>query len=249
MVEIKNKDFTGDGLYLFEPTRVSNCRFYNIEGWNHHGMELNGNGSQTEYVIENCIFDNTQISPDAYDEGCAIINAPIVTFNRCRFKNFGKACLVGNGDHNEADKKLRVSFNECIFEGNGRRSPYIQFGQAFLNRCLIKNWGNPKFFYLKAHGLRVGGEAQCFVKDTVFSQGTFWPGFKNFWSDVTNQYDPILIPGNFRAAYAEKGGILELENCYFNSWFLYKRGKINGKMSKSDANDLVEFLENSVPKI
>ena len=246
---IKNKEFTGDGLYLHEDTHIINCKFHHIEGFNHHGMELHGDGKQIEYLIEDCVIDNLGINPEDYDEGVALVNAPIVTFSRCRFAHLGKACLVGNGDHNENDKKLRVTFNECIFENCGRRSPFIQFGEAVLNDCLIMNWGDPDYFYLKSHGLRVGSAAKCEVNRTIFIQQHFWPGFKNFFTDIVNQYDPILIPGNCRAAYAEKGGELILNNCLFDGKFIWTRGEINNTENINDWGERIVELQNEVPAL
>ena len=195
-------------------------------------------------------MDNSGIQPDAYDEGCALVNAPSVVFRRCRFRGWGKACLVGNGDHPTEDNHfLKVTFDSCIFEGCGRRSPYIQFGNATLCSCLIRNWGDPNYFYLKSHGLRVGPTASCTVSNTIFWQDCFFPGWKNFWSDVCSQYDPPLIPGNFRGAYSEKGGNLELSGCYFNSPWIYHNGKVDGRMSEADANRLLRSLDSIVPKL
>lgn len=249
MQEIKYQAFTGDGLYLHESTRIVGCKFFNFSGHNHHGMELHGDDGVNKYIINECVIDNIGVKPNDYDEGVALVNAPIVEFNRCRFANLGKACLVGNGDYVEQDKKLRVIFNDCIFENCGRRGPFIQYGYAELNNCLIKNWGPSDYFYLKSFGLRVGKKAQCVVNNTVFWQDHFYPGLKNFITDIVSQYDPVLIPGNFRAAYAETGGELTLNNCYFNSHWLYTRGKINGYMDPDGAKNTIEDLNILVPKL
>jgi len=251
---IKDQSFEIDGLYLKEPTKVVGCKFFNIHGFNHHAMELHGDGTkhnEPQYIIEDCVIDNRGIKPseEAYDEGVAVLNSAYVIFNRVRFKNLGKSCLVGNGDYPETDKNLYVIFNECIFENCGRRNPYIQFGSAILNNCLIKNWGDPDYFYKKSFGVRVGPKAMCIINDTVFWQDKFWPGFKNFVTDITSQYDPILLPGNFRAAYAENGGILTLSNCYRNSKLLYFDGKLKSEMSKSEALEKINHLETIVPKL
>ena len=132
---IQNQEFENDGLYLHDPTWITKCKFFNISGLNpdHHGCEMWGTGeysSDPMYVFSECVFDNAGISPDSYDEGAALINAPNVVFDRCRFAHWGKAALVGNGDYPENDVNLRVIFKNCIFEHNGRRSPYIQYGTA-----------------------------------------------------------------------------------------------------------------------
>ncbi len=252
MITIKNRLITKNGLYLFNPTKITNCNFFNIEGDNHHGAEVHGpciNQPDPMYIFSECVFDNEGIEPDAYDEGVALVNAPSVLFYRCRFAHWGKAVLVGNGDHSDADKDLRVTFNECIFEHNGRRSPYIQFGKATLNNCLIKDWGDPDYFYLKSHGLRVGKEASCEVNNSVFVQENFWPGnIKTFFKDVFNQYSPILLPGNCRGAYAEKGGNLTINHCYKNSMFVWFSAKNNDPMSKEEAEEKIKYLETVVPK-
>lgn len=256
MNTIKNKVYTKDGIYLYKPTEVIKCKFFNIEGTvtnnNCHGAEINGpciNQPDPMYIFTECIFDNEGIQVNTYDEGVALVNAPSVVFNKCRFTHWGKAALVGNGDHNDADENLKVTFNDCIFECNGRRSPYIQYGNAILNNCLIKNWGDPEYFYLKSHGLRVGKDASCEVNNCVFIQEKFWPGFKNFFSDIFHQYSPILLPGNFRGAYAEKGGSLELNHCYKNSIFVWFSSKNKNPMSKKEAEEKIKYLETVVPKL
>lgn len=254
MEKIQNKTFTNDGIYLYNPTEIIGCRFHDIVGLHpdHHGAELHGPNAgkpNPMYIFRECVFDNEDIEPDSYDEGVALVNAPTVVFNRCRFTHWGKAALVGNGDHVEEDVNLRVTFNECVFEHNGRRSPFIQYGQATLNDCLIKDWGDPKYFYLKSHGLRVGKDASCEVNNSVFIQEKFWPGFKNFFTDVFNQYSPILIPGNFRGAYAENAGRLKINHCYKNSIFVWFSEKNNNPMSKKEAKEKEEYLETVVPRL
>ena len=251
---IEDKIFEDDGIYLHQPTTINRCKFFNISGLNpeHHGAEIWGDGSFNEeptYIFHKCVFDNAGIKSDSYDEGAALINAPNVVFDQCRFSHWGKAVLVGNGDYEENDKNLRVVFKDCVFENNGRRSPYIQYGKAVLDGCLIKNWGDPEYFYLKSHGLRVGSSAECDVVDSIFIQEKFWPGFKNFFSDITNQYDPVLIPGNFRGAYAETGGRISLKHCYKNSKLVWFSEKNKNPMTKQEAEEKIKYLETNVPKL
>lgn len=254
MDTIQNQSFENDGLYLHSPTKIIKCKFFNIKGLNpdHHGCEMWGTGEnhvEPMYVFQECVFDNIGIPPDSYDEGVALINAPNAVFDRCRFAHLGKAALVGNGDFVENDKNLKVVFRNCIFEHNGRRSPFIQYGQAVVDGCLIKNWGDPEYFYLKSHGLRVGRKAECSVKDTVFIQNKFWPGLKNFISDIKNQYAPILIPGNCRGAYAEPGGTIKIEHCYKNSKMIWFSSKNINPMTKNEAEEKINYLESIVPTL
>lgn len=189
--------------------------------------------------------DNSEIQDTTkVDEITSIINGADVVFYQCVFSNNGKGILIGSGDSPDKDfKSLRVSFIECIFENNSRRSPFAQFGQVHLYRCWIKNWGIPETFHEKSYGFRVGSWGQGFAYQCVFTQRPFFQCLnKNFFKDWFAQQLPNFIPGFILAAYSDFGGQIRLRECFKNRWWLRFQGHRGKKMSKKFANSLIEYL-------
>lgn len=232
---------------LSEHNKLANLIIRNWEGDGTDGIQLNGNDF---YMVKNCVIHRNGSDPTSADESASGINGADVIFYRCRFRDNGKGYLQGTGETNDFDLLLgqRAIFYECIFENNSRRNPFIQVGQGYLIRCLVKNWG--KCFHEKSFGARAGSCGQLLVVDSIFEQENFLTCLKRFHTlkDTFGQYLwPLFgVPGFMRGAYADIGGHVITRNCYKNRWWIYLQNR-QGKMSYNKMFSLKTHLETNVP--
>lgn len=243
----KNKYSVYPGKCIMEYTNKE------ITGWDNpeqDGIQIDGNGFA---YIKNVVISRKGMDPKQADELASVIHGGDVIFHHCRFADNGKGYLQGTGDSDLADllQGQRVVFSECIFENNSRRNPFVQIGQGYLIRCLIKNWG--KNYHEKSFGVRAGHYGQITISDTVFLQESLSTclGRGHLFSDIFRQYFDSWfgIPGFARGAYADKGGHIQCFNCYTNRSWIKLENHRTPPMPKVDAAMLIDHLEQSVPRV
>lgn len=150
-----------------------------------------------------------------------------------------------------------VIFEDCILEDFGRRGPEVQSCMwIILRRCLIRNWGEPGRFDVRAfaawahHGGRIEAES-C-----VFDQPRFWRGWRvmvrdwlahigQSWNDegLRGLLRPAAwLPGVCRGLIATAGGHVRAEDCRATRWWIRLEER-HGDMSQEDAAEMVRRLE------
>lgn len=239
---------TGEKYQKANPT--NNVEQLQISNWNGDytdGIHLNGNDF---FKISNCVIGRPGKDPASADELISGVNGADIIFYRCRFRDNGKGYLQGSGDNNSNELLAgqRSIFYECIFENNSRRNPFIQVGQGYLIKCLIKNWG--RSFHQKSFGARAGKYGQLTIVNSIFEQESFLTCLKRgtTFKDIIDQYPLPLpgVPGFMRGAYADWGGHVITHNCHKNRWWIYLQNR-TGKLSKDEATSLKNHLESVVP--
>lgn len=251
----------GDGLFLDSEIQdfaegiqlnpkslkvIENCIFEKMVGPTMDGITISG----SQYVlVKNCTFDNTLgQSPKAMDELASVVNGGRAIFYRCKFQDNGKAVLIGSGDTNRSDRSLgqHAIFYECLFQNVSRRSVFAQIGQVEMIRCVVENWGVPKYFHSKSYGCRAGDWGQLMLQDCVFLQEDLWTCLKrgNLLRDTFGHYFwPLpLMPGFARAAYADRKGQIVAYHCYKNHPWLYIQNHRGDYMDEVTAMLLRDYL-------
>ena len=247
-IQKTEQDPEGDGIHCMGPYDI-----YETPDLVWHGVP--DPEGITDYVVSHCFLDNSAVIPDNADEGISTLWGANATIKNTYIKNWGKGMLLGNGDAPESiDGNTVVTIENCVFDGNGRRNPYIQYATVHMKNCIIKNWG--KTFFLKSHGVRVSTNAKLYMENCIFIMDKFvQTNFKNFFKDCCKQVlSPTGIlnffyPGAMRGVYTEFGGkILLMDNCYKNKWWISLAGKNKNPMSRTDACILYDAIMQSVPK-
>lgn len=223
-----------------------------INGWDDpsvDGIQLVGSGLAH---VRHCVVTRTGYNPVQADELASAVDGADVVFYRCRFMDNGKGYLQGTGDtpNRDLQKIQRSVFYECIFDGNSRRNPFIQIGQGYMSRCLIRNWGQR--FHLKSFGARAGNWGQLLISNCIFEQESFLSCLKRghlFWDTFGHYLFPLPgMPGFMRGAYAEGHGSVLTHECYKNRWWIYLQNRM-GDMSKGNAMLLKAHLDEVVPNV
>ena len=152
---------------------------------------------------------------------------------------------------------------DCILEDFGRRGPEVQSAmRVILRRCLIRNWGEPGRFDVRAfaawahHGGRIEAES-C-----VFDQPRFWRGWRvmaldwlahlgQAWNDegLRGLLRPAnWLPGVCRGLTATAGGHVRAADCRATRWWIRLEGHHGPRMSREDAQALRRELAARLPR-
>ena len=116
------------------------------------------------WLVEDCVIDLSACPLEGLDEAVGVTWGSRALFRRCRIRGAGKLLLCGSGDADKlaVERGRVVIFEDCILEDFGRRGPEAQSGmRVILRRCLIRNWGEPERFDVRAfaawahHGGRI----------------------------------------------------------------------------------------------
>ena len=110
-----------------------------------------------------------------------------------------------------------VIFEDCILEDFGRRGPEVQSCMwIILRRCLIRNWGEPGRFDVRAFAA---------------------------WAHHGGLLRPAAwLPGVCRGLIATAGGHVRAEDCRATRWWIRLEER-HGDMSQEDAAEMVRRLE------
>lgn len=158
---------TGNGLHLYEVEDVviRDLSFRDVRG---PGDAVTIEASRTVLILH-CDFDNGGLEPEEPDEFVAVVwGATDVTIAWSRFANTDKVFLFGNGDAPaEVDGDIRVTLHDLVMEDNGRRHPFLRYGQADLYNSVISNWS---WKHEKTYGVRAADGGRVRVERTWFEQ-------------------------------------------------------------------------------
>lgn len=214
------------------------------------GLTLEGNGGT--YNLEHIIIDFGEYTGEI-DENISTVNGCKAIISNSVFRNGIKLALHGSGDNPQQDIHGRVIYNNCIFENFGRRGPEVQDGiMLTLNNCIIKNWGDPKYFNKRSFGSYCRNGSRLVFNDCVFIQNKFWKNTKQFFVDIgnhigntfnefieTNQFSLTnCLPGVMQGATSINGTII-INDCYKNKKWIYIENMDNC-ISKRKALDIVQ---------
>lgn len=247
-IQKTDQDPEGDGIHGMGPYNT-----YKTPDGKWHGVP--DPEGITDYVISHCYLDNSNVDPSKADEAISTIWGANAIIKNTYIKNWGKGLLLGNGDAPESiDGNMNVTIENCVFDGNGRRNPYIQYATVHMKNCIIKNWGHT--FFEKSHGIRVSTNGKLYIENCIFIMDKFiQTNLKNFIIDCGRQVlSPLgllnfFYPGAMRGVYTEfSGKILLMDNCYKNKWWICLGGKNKHPMSKEDSIILYDEIYCSVPK-
>lgn len=207
----------------------------------------------TDYLISHCHIDNSGVRPDMADEAISVVWGANATIKNCYIKNWGKAILLGCGDEpNSITKNMVVNIEDCIFDGNSRRHPYIQGGMTVnMKNCVIKNWG--RHFHTKSGGIRVENST-LHIEDCMFVQDKFvQTSLLNLLKDCVFQVETcrdllnVFTPGPTRGLYTVGTSTVTMKNCYKNKWWISLGGYNKSPMSSELADAKMLQLMSSVP--
>ena len=150
-----------------------------------------------------------------------------------------------------------VIFEGCILEDFGRRGPEVQSGmRVILRDCLIRNWGAPGRFDVRAFGAWAHHGGHIDAEACVFVQPCFWRGWRvmvgdwlahlgQAWNDEGLHGVLRLanwLPGVCRGLVATAGGHVRTRHCYATPWWIRLEAR-HGDMSQEDAVEMVRRLE------
>ncbi len=240
------------GKYSTNPKSIyaefTNFKIRHFEGKDTDGVTLKGPGFS---YIQNAVIDREGCNPATADELISNIHGGDVIFYRCRFRDNGKGYLQGSGDATPAEllSGQRSIFYECIFDSNSRRNPFIQVGQGYMIRCLVKDWGMN--FHEKSYGCRAGSYGQLMVINSVFMQPTLKDCLRR-WHFLRDTFCQMYLwhhkfrPGFALGAFADPGGHVMCYNCYANRPWIYLENH-RDPMDMNEALLLVDELEVNVP--
>lgn len=154
-----------------------------------------------DILIRNCRFIR-ESAEYCMDEGLSVVHgATRVTIEGCYFYNIEKAFLVGCGDAEwkEAEKDAEVTIKDTTFDHCGRRMPFIRYGKATLEGCVLQYWGGDEKNY-KSYGIRAAEGAQVWLRSCSFDQKWMIGGL---WHCILDN----LRGGGFRkGVITESGG-------------------------------------------
>lgn len=212
--------------------------------------------SNDRYVVSHCYFDNTGVDPKLADEAISVIWGGKARIQNCYFKNWGKAILIGNNDEPlDIAKDIYVEIENCVFDGCGRRTPYIQGATVHMKNCIIKNWG--KTFFDKSFGVRVDREGLLTIENCVFIQDKFiqtdmFNFIKDCFGQVTDKSKILNVfkPGVTRGLYTENGGrISYINSVYKNKWWISiaNTDYDENPMNKYEVPDFIDLILSRVP--
>lgn len=164
----------GQGLHLVgvEDVILRDLRFRDVRG---PGDAVTIEDSRLVLILR-CDFDNAGLDPTAPDEFVAVVwGATDVTVAWSRFANTDKVFLFGNGDAPaEIDQQIRVTLHDLWMESNGRRHPFVRYGQVDLYNSVIADWSlKPE----KTYGIRAANGARVLAQSVWFEQDSDAPEF------------------------------------------------------------------------
>jgi pectate lyase len=157
----------GQGFHLVdvEDLVFRDLRFHRILG---PGDAITIERSHTVAVVH-CDFDNEGLDPSLPDEFISVVwGSTDVTIAWSRFANSDKVFLFGNGDAPaETDEVIRVTLHDNALIGNGRRHPFVRFGQVDEYNSLISGWG---LRHVMTYGVRAADGARVRLENNWFEQ-------------------------------------------------------------------------------
>ena len=143
-----------------------------------HGL---GISDGQPWLVEDCVIDLSACPLEGLDEAVGITWGSRALFRRCVIRGAGKLLLCGSGDADKlaVERGKTVIFEDCLLEDFGRRGPEVQSCmRVILRRCLIRNWGEPGRFAVRAFAAWAhhGGRIEAYA--CVFDQPRFWRGWR-----------------------------------------------------------------------
>ena len=204
---------SGHGLVVTAPNVVvCNLTIRNCAG---DGVQFLGGARDCTLV--NVTLDNSGVHPDYGDEAISVVHgATNIWISRCTIRGWGKAILIGCGDPEwrEAEADATVIIGSTIFEGCGRRHPYVRYGTVEMGDCTIRDWG--RAWSVKSYGVRAEDGAVVRMTGCRFEQRPFWQAAANPWRLVKELAQGC---GPHKAIKTASGGKIILSKCTKNrSW-------------------------------
>ena len=228
-----------------------------------HALDMSDGQS---WLVEDSLIDLSACPLEELDEAVGITWGSLALFRRCRIRGAGKLLLCGSGDADKlaVERGRAVIFEDCILEDFGRRGPEAQSGmRVILRRCLIRNWGEPERFDVRAFAAWAhhGGCIEAY--DCVFDQPRFWRGWRlmardwlahlgQAWNDegLRGPLRPAnWLPGVCRGLTATAGGHVRAENCRATRWWIRLEGHHGPRMSRAEAQALMDELADKLPYV
>lgn len=221
-----------------------------------HGLGISDGQS---WLVEDSIIDLSACPLERLDEAAGITWGSRAVFRRCVIRGAGKLVLCGSGDAAKAavERGKLALFEDCILEDFGRRGPEAQSGmRVMLRSCLIRNWGAPERFDVRAFAgwAHHGGSIEAV--GCVFDQPRFWRYWRimvrdwlahlgQAWNDegLRGVLRPAAwLPGVCRGLVATAGGHVRAKDCRATRWWIRLEER-HGDMSQEDAAEMVRRLE------
>ena len=218
------------------------------------------------WLVEDSLIDMSACPLEGLDEAVGVTWGSRALFRRCRIRGAGKLLLCGSGDADKlaVERGRVVIFEDCILEDFGRRGPEAQSGmRVILRRCLIRNWGEPGRFDVRAFAAWAhhGGRIEAYA--CVFDQPRFWRGWRlmardwlahlgQAWNDegLRGLLRPAnWLPGVCRGLTATAGGHVRAENCRATRWWIRLEGHHGPRMSRAKAQALMDELADKLPYV
>lgn len=220
-----------------------------------HGLDMSDGQS---WLVEDSIIDLSACPLERLDEAVGVTWGSRALFRRCVIRGAGKLLLCGSGDADKlaVERGKTVIFEDCILEDFGRRGPEVQSCmRVILRRCLIRNWGEPGRFDVRAFAAWAHDGASIRAEDCVFWQDRFLQaGLRGLVADLANwigwcwqrrDWHPLhwFLPGVCRGLTASQGGKVSARRCYANHWWIRLQGHQGARMEKREALALMARLE------
>lgn len=220
-----------------------------------HGLDMSDGQS---WLVEDSIIDLSACPLERLDEAVGVTWGSRALFRRCVIRGAGKLLLCGSGDADKlaVERGKTVIFEDCILEDFGRRGPEVQSCmRVILRRCLIRNWGEPGRFDVRAFAAWAHDGASIRAEDCVFWQDRFLQaGLRGLVADLANwigwcwqrrDWNLLhwLLPGVCRGLTASQGGKVSARRCYANHWWIRLQGHQGARMEKREALALMARLE------
>ena len=124
--------------------------------------------TDNEYYIHDSVID---MSNTTCDEALSFTRGAWGRVERCTIIGAGKLVLCGSGEpeYRHVTQGKSVVFEDCVFADFCRRGPEVQDGMvAYLLRCFVWSWSDPKHFDVRAFGAWAHGGGHIFARDSVF---------------------------------------------------------------------------------
>lgn len=210
------------------------------------------------HSLRDCVIDLSAVDLAKMDEALSFSWGCFGDVSNCVIRGAGKLVLCGCGDTDKISVEMRrdVYFYNCIFENFSRRAPEVQNGmRAHLKNCLIRNWGYPARFSVRAFGgWAHTPQSKIYAENVIFRQDKFFT--RHFLADLVAHIGQAVndggllrlfgreawLPGICRGLVATCGGEVTARHCYKNKWWICLENH-SCPMSHEEAAKLEKDLE------
>jgi pectate lyase len=158
---------TGKGVVFGGADQVIlvNLAFVDIGPDSEDGVQIGSPDDPAEHVVlDHLRFEQHGDGGDSknVDEAISVVfGARAITISWCRFVNWEKIMLFGNGDASAAlDGQIRLTVHHCWAQATGRRHPQARFGVYDLYNNFWDDWRMYGWFWEAPYRESFGAQAQ-----------------------------------------------------------------------------------------